>query len=660
MNFKNIPILIITVFLLIFGISYFFSEKEIVKAEKIYWFIPDGVRAEPDIFTIYKWAQEGKLPNIKKMMENGAYGYSIPDFPSHTPTNFASLLTGTHPIVHGVADGPMHVEGYPLAKPSIPGFSSIAKKVAPIWKVLEEAGKKVVLLSIPGSTPPELENGITIRGRWGGWGADTPAIIFEPMEKLTERKEAGKAFRLFYLGQNLTQFIDKKIASEWENTPISFSPPQEAKLESYEFPIYAYIFDSTDDKIINYNKVRFSIDKKSEFLTLSQGVWSDWKDVTLIWKEQPFDSQVRIKIIKLWPENGNFRIRLFFNNTNKFITEPSEIAEEMTQNIGPMIDFVDNWPAQLIYENEDKETFFEEIKDSLSWHKKATGFIMNKYAPDAFIQDIYTPNQMLEARWWHRYIDKNRPEYNEQKAKESWDDILVMYQGLDAILGEAIKNADDKTLIVFSSDHGIISLYKQVRLNNLFAKKGWLKFTINETTGEPSIDWDNTKVIYMKMVNVYVNPDGLGGNWTRGSGEEYEELRNEVIKAITKIEDNNGVKPLVQAVKWENAPKYFELPIDRIGDIVLETTPGYQWWEEVTTDLEIFTIPLGSGYKQAVNAKTTKGMWTPFIIMGPGVKKGLELEKPISHIDQMPTILKLLGIKIPNYVQGRVLNEILK
>ena len=126
------------------GIGYYAltSERAPEKPEKIYWFIPDGLRAEPDMFTVFKWAQEGKLPNIKKMMENGAYGYSIPDFPGHTPVNFASLLTGAHPTVHGIADGPMHVEGFPLAKPSAAGFSSNAKKVPPIWKTLEEAGKK--------------------------------------------------------------------------------------------------------------------------------------------------------------------------------------------------------------------------------------------------------------------------------------------------------------------------------------------------------------------------------------------------------------------------------------------------------------------------------------------------------------------------------------
>lgn len=110
---------------------------------KLYWFIPDGVRADPDLFTIFKWAEEGEMPNLKKMMERGTYGYSKPVFPSHTPTNFATLLTGAYPDVHGVNDGPMHVIGKPLDKVAIPGFRSIAKKIAPIWETLEENGLKV-------------------------------------------------------------------------------------------------------------------------------------------------------------------------------------------------------------------------------------------------------------------------------------------------------------------------------------------------------------------------------------------------------------------------------------------------------------------------------------------------------------------------------------
>jgi predicted AlkP superfamily phosphohydrolase/phosphomutase len=233
-----------------------------------------------------------------------------------------------------------------------------------------------------------------------------------------------------------------------------------------------------------------------------------------------------------------------------------------------------------------------------------------------------------------------------------------MYQKIDAILGEAMKHDDGNTLFVLSSDHGVAPLHRQVRLNNLFADKGWLKFKIDNVTGEPTIDWNNSKVIFLKMYHVYINPNGLGGNWYRANGTEYEKLRNDVIEAIKSLQDVDGTKPLVKAVKWEDVPAVFNLSSDRVGDIALQAKTGYQWLEEMDENLTIFVTPLPTGYKQATDP-TEKVMWTPFVIMGPDVKKGFALGKPISHIDQMPTILKLMGIEIPSYVQGRVLTEII-
>jgi predicted AlkP superfamily phosphohydrolase/phosphomutase len=626
----------------------------------VYWFIPDGTRADPDIFKIYEWAEEGKLPNIKKMMEEGSYGYSIPDFPSHTPTNFASLLTGTHPKTHGVADGPMHVEGYPLATPSVAGFGSAAKRVDPIWKILEAVGKKVALLSIPGSTPPELQNGITIRGRWAPWGFDTPALIFEPMEMLKERKSAGRGFKLFYLGQKLTQFIETGTVSGWENPPKSFSPAKEMKMSAHGATIWGLVYDSTDDNATNYDQVLFSLDKKTPIATLDEGEWSEWTPVTLAWKEAPVASDMRIKVIKLW-DTGNFRVRLFFNNINEFLTQPSSVAGELTANVGPMVDFVDNWPAQLIYEEEDKDAFLEEAEMSLDWHKRAAGFIWDTYQPDVFIHDTYTPNQMLESRWWHRQIAGPNFDYNTRAtAADEWDDIFWLYKKLDDILGEVLAKADRNTLVVFSSDHGVIPIKKQFKINNLFAEKGWLKYTIDPTTGEPVIDWAKSKVVYLKMAYVYVKPEGLGGEWTRGSGPAYEQLRTEVIAALSELKDSDGVSPVVHVAKWEEAPEYFELPADRIGDLVVQVTPGYQLWEEVDAGGRIFEEPLGGGYKQAIDPLTTKGMWTPFVVMGPGVRRGYAMTEPIRHVDQMPTILRLLNIPVPEHVEGRVMEEILR
>ncbi len=621
--------------------------------KKVYWLIPDGMRADPEEFNVFRWAEEGKLPNLKFMMEHGAYGYSIPDFPSHTPTNFATLLTGTHPDIHGIADGPMHTEGAPLVRPSAAGFSSQSKKVAPVWTIMErEQQKKVVLLSIPGSTPPELSRGITIRGRWGGWGADTPNLIFESAHLLAKRRDQGKAFRLFYFGAPLTVFTPTDRLDGWDPI-LAKNRAHEATLSAYGLKIFALLPEKHAKEFI------FSFDKKHSVASLRPGEWSRWIPAEITYKDVKLADAVRIKVIKAWP-NGDFRIRVLFNQLNDLITEPSYVAADLTKALGPMVDFADNWPAQLVYEPEDKGTFLDEARMSWNWHRSAVPYILKKYQPDIFIQDIYTPNLMLESKWWYAAIDKSRPDYSAVKAKSARKDLLKLYQGLDAILGEMLKKRDKNTLVVFSSDHGVCHLHRLVKLNNLFAKKGWLKFRIDPVTGEAAIDWENTKVIYLKMANIFVSPGGLAGNWQRAKGPAYEKLRDEVMAALRSLKDENGKKPLANVVKWEDAERVYHLPLDRIGDLVLEANLGYFWHEEPTEDGKIFENPITTGYKQSIDARKNHCMWTPFVMMGEGVKAGFKIPNPISHADQLPTILKTMAIPPKPYMQGRVIREALE
>lgn len=647
---------------------------------KLYWFIPDGLRAEPDVFTIYKWAEEGELPNLKKLMEKGAYGYSIPDFPSHTPVNFATLLTGSHPTTHLVADGPMRIEGYPLEIVSMSGFRSNAKKVPPMWFTLEKEGFFSFLLSMPGSTPPELSRGITVRGRWGGWGADFHAINFQDQELELPVSDEARASKLFYFGADLHKETKTTTAVNWKEAPVSYSSPTETVLTGWDASVYAYIYDSTDDQKINYDRVAFSFDKEGIFVDLPSGEWSEWLPVTLKWQTRndynlytpkklgverkysalDIDTDFKIKVIKL-ENDGVFRIRFLYNNLNEFITKPETVAYDLTSNVGPMVDFVDNFPPQLIYYEEDKETFLEEAEMSFEWHREAVAYILDTYKPEAMFHNIYTPNQMLTSRWWLGFVDPKSDRYEDVTDKERdmvWDEIKWMYKQVDAILGEVMERADENTIIVFSSDHGVAALNKEVYINNLFAQKGLLEYTVDPVTSIPLIDWDNTKAVFLRMDNIYIDPDGLGGNWRRAKGERYEKTRNEVISLLRSIEDENGTNPFSAIVKWEDVGDFLMLPESRVGDLVIANEVGYHWNEEITEDGKLFSVPLKSGYKQAILPRDEKSVWTPFVIAGPGVRKGVQLSEPISHVDQYPTIMTLLGEDIPDFVEGRVLDEI--
>ncbi len=651
--------LILCVAAFIFAAGFAFGQQ---KPDKLYWFIPDGVRAEPDLFNVFEWARQGYLPNIKYMMEHGAHGYSTPLFPTHTPVNFAALLTGATPKVNGVADGPMHSEGFPLDKVSVGGFRSSARRVPAVWSVMEKAGKKVMMLSVPGSTPPEINKGYVVRGRWGGWGAETYALLFEKQTNNKRQFEQGRGARLFFNGPKLSQFIGTSEPKDWNISVKSYSPPSEITMTAYGLTLYGYVYDNTDDKKVNYNHILFSFDKKQPIADLQQGEWGKWTPCTVSFDKHILESNLTPRIVKL-NADGYFRIRILFNHLNSSLTMPEETAAQLTEAVGPCVDYPDNYPPQLIFYDEDKQLFQDEMKMSFNWHRKSIGFIMKKYQPDVVIHDIYTPNQMLTSRWWMGYVDPASKHYNTVDAKQHeklWNEVKGMYLQLDSMIGEIIAHADTNTLIVFSSDHGAAPLNTSIMVNNLLAKNGYLKFHLDSITGEPVIDYAHSKAIYLKMDGIYIHPDGLAGNWKRGSGPEYEKLREEIKNLLANLATDKGEHPINSVTKWEDVEQFLDLPKDRVGDLIISNLPGFGFYEEFTEKMEIFSTPRVTGYKQAILGDTVKAMWTPFVIMGKGVKEGVALDKNISHIDQLPTILKLMGMEIPSYVEGSPIEKVLE
>lgn len=651
------------------------------KPLRLYWLIPDGFRTDPDVFTLFTWAEEGKLPNIKRLMERGSYGFSIPDFPSHTPANYATLMTGSHPETHGVFDGPIRSEGYPLHLVPVGGFQSTAKKVPPLWYTLEKRGMKGFLLSVPGSTPPELSKGVTIRGRWGAWGVDFNPVTFQDPLLPVPDGVLPRASNLFFYGADLQRKTSLEGAEGWSNPPSSFSPPKETAFQAWGTDVYGYIADRTDDGHENYDTLVLSKNKSTHLAELREGEWSDWIPIQLFWqtggydkyapkrlgaeesfRTVPVDTSFRAKVIRL-DDNGSFRVRFLYDNLNQYLARPAEASERLTDALGPMVDFADSYPPQLISYPEDKQTFLEEAAMSFEWHRKAISFLLDAFRPEAVIHAIYTPNQMLTSRWWLGYTDPASARYgnvSEGEREQIWSEVMWMYQEVDAMVGEILNKADENAVIVLSSDHGAAPYDTRVAINSAFAKEGLLFTKRNPQTDALEVDWENTKAVFLRMYHVYVNPNGFGGAWHRPSGEEYERLRLRVKHILENLEDEQGIRPIQNVVMREDASEVLHLPEDGgIGDLLIVNRPGHFSDEELPEDGKVFSEPLESGYKQGINPRENPAVWTPFIIAGPGVRENYRIQEPFSHIRQYPTVMRLLGEKVPEFVEGVALDEII-
>ncbi len=94
-------------------------------------------------------------------------------------------------------------------------------------------------------------------------------------------------------------------------------------------------------------------------------------------------------------------------------------------------------------------------------------------------------------------------------------------------------------------------------------------------------------------------------------------------------------------------------------------------WTRVLTDalmeegladstLVIFTPDHGMPYQRGKVSCYPAGTQIPLIIRGPGVKKGIRIDAPVSHVDLMATILEFLEIEAPEIQHGRSLWPILR
>ena len=215
------------------------------------------------------------------------------------------------------------------------------------------------------------------------------------------------------------------------------------------------------------------------------------------------------------------------------------------------------------------------------------------------------------------------------------------------MIGVALDARAADGYVVLSSDHGAAPLNYEVKLNNLFARKGWLKFTADRNTGSLQIDWAHTKVIFLKMNHIYINPHGLSGNYQPARGPEFEALQTQVESTLKELKDTGGIAPLSLMFRRFDAKQY-GLIAERVGDLVIANRLGYNWVEDVSEDLQIFSRTLKTGYKQAIVPDDEPALWTPFMIVGPGIKPGHRLSRPIHHVEQYPTIMRALKIT-PTY-----------
>lgn len=106
------------------------------------------------------WAAAGRLPALARLMAEGSFGPLRSTIPAATFPAWTSLVTGVNPGRHGVLDFTERVPGTYRVR-----FTNGSWRQAPaLWNRLAAAGRRVGVVTVPATYPPEPVPGVMVSG----------------------------------------------------------------------------------------------------------------------------------------------------------------------------------------------------------------------------------------------------------------------------------------------------------------------------------------------------------------------------------------------------------------------------------------------------------------------------------------------------------------
>lgn len=185
---------------------------------------------------IRPWVKEGLLPNFARFMQSGAWGELKSTLHPLSPPAWTSFMTGKNPGKHGIYDFVVHKpQSYELLY-----THGGMRKGATLWKLLSNAGKKVVAVNVPMTYPPEAINGINISG-FDAPGIDSDFIYPPRLYKEIQRDLGEYILRDYAQGHNPSTFLNQIHATLDFQKKLLFY-----LMERHEWDFYMMVFNAVD------------------------------------------------------------------------------------------------------------------------------------------------------------------------------------------------------------------------------------------------------------------------------------------------------------------------------------------------------------------------------------------------------------------------------
>lgn len=599
--------------------------------------------------TAQELMDQGKLPNFKKLAEEGYFRPLRTTMPSMSPVAWSTFMTGVNPGKHAIYDflvpdrktylpvlsssyiggevktlklGPYRL---PLGSPEI----RLLRKSAPFWKILGDHYVFSQVLRVPITFPPEKFYGTMLSAMCvpdlkGTQGAFT---LFTTAAAEDQKRTGGVQVRL-----------TKNGASYRGEVP---GPANPLKAGAGEMKIP---FELTNGD----GKWRLSL--QGQELELTQGKYSDWVDLV-------FKPGLGFRVSGL----GRFRllrtepaVELYLTPINidprrpvMPVSHPAFFAAYLAKLQGPYATLglaEDTWGL-----NErvlDESAFLEQVW-KIHEEREAMFFRALQTTRQGCVVCVFDVTDRIQHMFM-RYRDPSHPANKDKDTEQHAKAIPELYERMDALLGRTMNQRRPGDVLLVMSDHGFTLFKRGMNLNSWLWKNGYLATKDGQPSGElfANVDWPRTRAYALGLSGIFLN---LKGREKQGIVEPSAAaaLRAEIAEKMA-TELDQGARAIEEVHTME---KTFHGPYAAQGpDLVVGFRPGWRVsWGGAMGEV--------SGEIFEDNVKGWSGDHCVDSRFVPGVlfsDRKLEIDDPWIG-DIAPTILALFGVKAPQHMDGKSL-----
>lgn len=673
--------------------------------DKVIFFAADGMRQD----LVEAYADKHSMPNMSELLKHGVKAGDdglLTQAPPNTGAGWYSLSTGAWAGVHGSTNNTFAINGAPFANRTA-AFDAGVLQAESLAQAAERGGKKVAQIEWAGGRNGTI-NGPTVDFRTFFSGRGVATNYISPTDDATFTASFGLQFDhpAGFAGQPPFAGAAPVDAVGWTNVPQSRSPAKEMRLRVLDFGVdkyglNAFIYDTTNDHKVNYDRVLFSFTKDgaNAVAKLKRGEWADVK-VKLV--GGALDGKTAGFLVKVEELKRDLSmVRLYHSSVSRanatwptWTGEPGftgDFAEYVAQKFPTSMaaDFA-ILEAGIVSE----ETYVEQ---GLYWetgHHPLIKYILKKYKPDLVMVGYPTTDEFQ-----HQFLGLIVPNLPNGQPNPAFDDVQVngtpdgrvnqrtkfikrAYQGADDTLG-LVQSLMKKADTFVSSDHGFAPQFLAIDASKVLVDLGLLskpqtsncRPATGETIGKAKACWaGGTVQIYLNLAG----RDPAGGGFTQVAANQEAATVDQIKAAFLALSDPNDWTGDSQPEGWMMIDRAFTkaearyIPNGpgttadmahptRTGDLVVFAYPPYQFDAATPGTLVARSAFFGQhGYVPDVqNLDASVNMRATFLAGGEEIRERFVADG-IRTIDIAPTIAYLMGIPEPQHSQGVVRLDLLQ